>query len=253
MIEGCILGSGSGTPVLFANGLGTTYKIWKPYVERWQAERRLLCFDLPGHGNASSPAKPIAMEDLADDAVALMDRHGVERAHVVGVSMGGMIAQSLGARVPERVASLTMASVGARTGTREFWQERAEAVRVSGLADLAVAMPSRWFSPEFVATQRVVVDEVVAGMRTCDRAGYAACCEAIGGFDGAELAGAIKSPVLVVGGAVDPVSGPAVTRDLAERIPGARYELLPGASHLLTMEQPEAVARLVGELVALAE
>lgn len=244
-----IVGSGSETPVLFANGLGTTHRIWDSYVERWRGDRRLLRFDLPGHGGAESAMEPLTIGDLAEEAIGLMDGQDIARVHVVGVSMGGMIAQWLGARYPERVASLTIASAGVRAGTSEFWQERAATVRTHGLGDLAAAMPSRWFSPAFAAAHQATVQAVVEGMRACDPAGYAACCEAIGTFDGAELVGAITTPTLVLGGEVDPVSGPEATRDLAERIPAARYALVGGASHLLTLEKPGEVAGLIDELV----
>lgn len=247
-----IVGSGSGTPVLFANGLGTTGAIWAAYIARWQAERRLVRLELPGHGAAPSPTRPIGIGDLAEEAIGLLDAEGIEQVHVVGVSMGGMIAQWLGARHPERVASLTVASAGVRTGTAAFWEERAASVRASGLGELAAAMPERWFSPAFLAEQPAAVEAVVTGLRACDPVGYAACCEAIGSFDGADLVGEITAPTLVVGGDADPVSGPEVTKDLAERIRGARYALVAGASHLLTLERPDEVAELVDELMALA-
>lgn len=250
--EAGIVGSGSGTPVLFTNGLGTTGAIWAGYVARWQAERRLVRLELPGHGGAPSPGSRIGIGDLAEGALGLLDAEGIDRVHVVGVSMGGMVAQWLGARHPGRVASLTIASAGIRTGTATFWEERAASVRARGLDELAVAMPERWFSPAFYAEQPAAVEAVVMGLRACDPAGYAACCEAIGDFDGADLVGEIVAPTLVVGGEADPVSGPEVTKDLAERIPGARYALVAGASHLLTLERPDEVAGLVEELMTLA-
>lgn len=250
--DAAVEGSGSGTPVLFANGLGTTRAIWAAYVARWQAGRRLVRLELPGHGGAPSPAGRIGIADLAEEAIRLLDGEGIGQVHVVGVSMGGMVAQWLGARHPDRVASLTIASAGVRTGTASFWEERAASVRARGLGELAAAMPERWFSPAFLAEQPAAVEEVVAGLRGCDPAGYAACCEAIGAFDGAGLVGEIAAPTLVVGGEVDPVSGPEVTKDLAERIPGARYALVAGASHLLTIERPDEVGELVDEVMALA-
>lgn len=250
--DAAIVGSGSGTPVLFANGLGTTAAIWAAYVTRWQAVRRLVHLELPGHGGASSPTGRIGIGDLADEAVRLLDAARIDKVHVVGVSMGGMIAQWLAARHPTRVASLTIASAGVRTGTTAFWEERAASVRARGLDELAAAMPERWFSAAFLAGQPAAVEAVVTGLRACDPAGYAACCEAIGAFDGADLVGSITAPTLVVGGEVDPVSGPEVTKDLAERISGARYALVAGASHLLTLERLDEVAELVDELMARA-
>lgn len=250
--DATIVGSGSGTPVLFANGLGTTGAIWAGYVARWQAERRLVRLELPGHGGAASPEGRIGIDNLVEEGIALLDAEGIDRVHVVGVSMGGMVAQWLGARHPERIASLTIASAGIRTGTAAFWEERAASVRARGLDELAAAMPERWFTPAFRAEQSAAVEEVVTGLRACDPAGYAACCEAIGSFDGTDLVGEITAPTLVLGGEVDPVSGPEVTKDLAERIPGARYGLVAGASHLLTLERPDEVAAQVEELMALA-
>lgn len=240
--------SGDATPVLFLNGLGTTTAIWDRYVQRWGGGRRLVRFNLPGHGGVPAPRAPIEIGDLAQRAVQLLDDLAIGQCHVLGVSMGGMLAQWLGARNPERVASLTIASAGVRTGTKEFWQERADRVRVKGLEMLAQEMPERWFSHAYRDSAPKMVDAVVAGLRACDPTGYAACCEAIGSFDGNELVGAIHAPTLVLGGDVDPVTGSAVTRDLAGRIRGARYELLKGASHLLTLERSDEVAELVEQL-----
>lgn len=244
-----VTGSGDATPVLFINGLGTTTAIWDAYVQRWRDDRRLLRFNLPGHGGVPAPQAPIGIGDLADRCVHLLDRFAVARCHVIGVSMGGMIAQWLGARMPDRVASLTIASAGVRTGSEQFWQERARAVRLNGLETLSQEMPGRWFSDAYREAAPEMIGAVVAGLRTCDAAGYAACCEAIGSFDGSELAEAICAPTLVLGGDVDPVTGPEVTRDLAGRVRGARYEVVAGAGHLLTLERPDEVAGLVEQLI----
>lgn len=232
---------GPGTPVLFINGLGTTAGIWRPYLAELRPVRTVLRYDFPGHGGYPATELPGGMPDLAAQALGVLDEAEVAQAHVVGLSLGGMVAQWLGIHAPARIATLTVVSATSALATPQYWLDRAGMVRAEGMAVVAEASAARWFTESFRRDHPDVAASVVAQLLACDPAGYAACCEAIGTFDVTDYLPRIGQPTLVIGGECDPVTSPAMTRQFAAAIPAARYELVPAAAHLLTLEQPDTV------------
>ena len=231
--------TGSGEPVVLVNSLGAVREMWNPQVEALSAHFKVVRFDTRGHGATQSPPGKWTVDDLADDVVDLLDGLGIERAHLVGISLGGATAMRLSVRDPERVGRLAVVSAAPRFGTPESWRERAAAVRESGTAALADATMTRWFSPGFRAERPEVVARFREAFGACDTEGYAACCGVLERLDLGDQIERIAAPTLVVGGGDDPSTTADDARALAARIPGARVQVLDQARHLLTAEVPD--------------
>lgn len=230
-------GPPDGPVLVLANSLGTTLSMWDRQVPSLTAYTRVVRYDQRGHGGSSSPPGPYRIDDLGQDLIDLLDGLGVARAAVCGLSLGGMVAMWAAARHPERVTSLVLACTAPYLGPPEGWLERAAAVRADGTLSLARALQERWFPAKIRATQPELLDEVTAMLATCTGEGYAACCEAIAGMDLRPELGAIRAPALVLAGADDPVTPPAMALELAGSL-GAGLRVLPGASHLANLAQP---------------
>ncbi|MGH3452770.1 MAG: 3-oxoadipate enol-lactonase [Nocardioidaceae bacterium] len=238
-------GDAADPPVLLVNGLGTTLEVWDRVVPGLSEEGRVVRYDLRGHGRTPATPGPYTIAELAADALAVLDAVGVERAHVVGTSLGGMVAQWLASNVPDRVARLVLICTAARLGEPDFWRQRADLALREGAAATSAAVVPRWFTPGFREQHPDQVARVVDMLAGCDMAGYAGCCLAIGAYDQREDLGTIAAPTLVIGGAEDPAISSALLAELAAGIPDADLEVVPGGAHLLAVEHPDTVRRLI--------
>lgn len=234
----------AGAPVAaFSSSLGATMAMWDGIVPALRGRYRVLRYDARGHGGSPAPRGPVTVEDLAADLRGLLDALGIARAHVVGLSLGGMTAQALAASEPGRVESLTLVATSAHMPTREAWAERAALVRSRGMGAVAEAVLGRWFTPGFAERAPEPATAAREAFLAVDPEGYAACCEAIGGMDLRPVLSRIVAPTLVIAGADDPATPPAPHAEaLRDGIRNAEYVVLPRAAHLLAVERPDAVA-----------
>jgi 3-oxoadipate enol-lactonase/4-carboxymuconolactone decarboxylase len=227
--------------VLLLGSLGSTLEMWDPQVAALAARFRVVTYDARGHGRSPVPAGPYALDDLVDDAVALLERLRVDRASIVGLSLGGMTAMRLAVREPHRVDRLALLCTSAWLGPAAAWHDRAALVRAEGAAAVADAVVARWFTEEL----RTRSPQVVARMRDMiadtPKEGYAACCEAIAGMDVRGDLGQITAPTLVVAGAEDPATPPEHLTAIADHLTDASLVVLPHAAHLASWEQSVAV------------
>ncbi|MEV5710380.1 3-oxoadipate enol-lactonase [Actinoallomurus sp. NPDC052274] len=223
-------------PVLVLGpSLGTTLDLWRPQLPVLTASWRTLRFDLPGHDG--SPPIHGSVADFADGVVDLLDALGVGRAAYAGVSLGGAIGTTLALRHPDRLTSLALCCTSARFGDAGPWHERAARVRAEGLEPLTDMFLGRWFTAGYTGPGVAAVRHM---LRRIDPEGYAACCEALAGFDVRDRLGDVNVPTLVVAGAED-LATPLDHADvLAGGIPGAELVVVPGA-HLAGLECPEPV------------
>jgi len=226
--------------VVLAGSLGSTLEMWDPQVSALAGSFRLVRYDARGHGRSPVPPGPYAMDDLVDDAVALLDRLGVQSASFVGLSLGGMTGMRLAAREPARLDRLALLCTAPLMDSGP-WRERAQAVRTDGTGSIAPAIVIRWLTdgrraadPELVAR----FEQMVAG--TPDE-GYAACCEAIAAMDLRADLTRITAPTLVIGGADDPATPPQHQRDIADAVAGAELLVVEDAAHLASYEQAATV------------
>lgn len=236
-------GPADAPPLLLSNSLGTTSEMWDPQIPALSESYRVVRYDTRGHGAAPVPNGPYSLDDLGGDAVALLDRLGIERAHVVGLSLGGMTGMWLAANAPERVGRLVVMCTSAMLAEEHDWPARAKLVREQGPAAIADATIERWFTPGFVARDPDTVAKLRATLSDTPPEGYAGCCDAIGGMDLLADLARIEAPTLVIAGRVDPATPPAHAERIAAGIPGARLELVE-AAHLANIECAEEVTRL---------
>ncbi|MFJ9862977.1 4-carboxymuconolactone decarboxylase [Streptomyces sp. NPDC101165] len=232
-------------PVLILGpSLGTTWHMWDRQIPELTKQWRVFRFDLPGHGGA--PAHPAgSVGELAARLLVTLDAFGVQRFGYAGCALGGAIGIELALRHPERLASLALVAVSPRFGTPDEFRQRGVVVRTNGLDPIARTSPDRWFTGGFAAAQPAITEWAVQMVRTTDPGCYITACEALAGFDVRPELGRIGAPTLVLVGSEDQVTGPAEARTLVAGIPDARLAVVPGASHLVPVEQPAAVTDLL--------
>jgi 3-oxoadipate enol-lactonase len=208
---------------------------------------RVVRYDTRGHGSSPAPQGPYSIDDLADDLLALFDRLGVERAHVVGLSLGGMTAMRLAARHPERVDRLVVLCTSALLGPAQGWLDRAATVRARGTAAVAAPVVERWYTPAYAQAhpERVAAAQAMVAAQSPE--GYASCCDAIAAMDLTEDLPDISAPTLAVAGADDLATPPEHLERIAGSVKDGRLLVVPQAAHIASQEQPEAVTRAVLE------
>jgi 3-oxoadipate enol-lactonase len=236
--------------VVLSNSLGATRGMWDPQVPALAERYRVVSYDTRGHGDSPAPAGPYTLDDLVDDVVALLDRLGVRRAHVAGLSLGGMTAMRLAAREPARVDRLVALATSAKPDPQGFL-DRAAAARSGGTAPLAPTVVSRWLTPGYAAEHPDLVARLEAMIVAADDEGYALCCEVVAAVDLREDLGRITAPTLVVSGAEDPALPPPHQQAIADGIAGASLVSVSPGAHLPNLEQPlEVTGALLGHLDA---
>ncbi len=242
-------GDPTGLPLVFANSLGTDFRIWDPLLPHLPGGLRHIRYDMRGHGLSDAPAGDYFMGDLVADAAALIDHLGVTGAVFVGLSIGGMVAQGLAAERPDLLRAVVLSNTAAKIGVEAMWADRIAAVRAGGIAALQAAILERWFSRRF-RTGRA--DELAGWRHMLTRTpldGYVGCCAAIAATDLRLSTAALRLPVLVIAGAEDGATPPDLVRETAESIPGARFDMIRGAGHIPCVEAPDAMARLIGDFL----
>ena len=237
-------GPAQGPAVILSNSLGADLSMWDAQAEALARHFRVIRLDTRGHGHSEAPVGDYSLAMLADDVLAVMDQLGVRRAHFIGLSLGGMIGQVLGARSGSRFASLTLCATFATT-PRQLWADRVEAVRAAGVAPLVEATLERWFTPQFRAQSPHVIDSVRKMIAGTSAAGYAGCAAAIRDMDLTGVPEQIKAPTLVIAAAQDPSAPPEAMRHLHTRIQGARYAEINDAAHVFPLEKPAEATTLI--------
>jgi 3-oxoadipate enol-lactonase len=227
--------------LLLSNSLGADLAMWDPQVPGLTERFRVVRYDTRGHGRSPVPDGDSTIDDLADDVVALLDRLGVETAHVAGLSIGGMTGLRLAVREPRRVATLAVLCSSAYTGNEQSWRDRARTARTEGTGALAEAVVGRWFTPGYAAAHPDLVARMRATVAGTSDQGYASCCAAVAGMDQRADLPSITAPTLVVSGADDPALPPEHQQLIADRVPGAQLVTISPGAHLANIEQAAQV------------
>jgi pimeloyl-ACP methyl ester carboxylesterase len=243
---------GDGPPLLLIQGLGYGGRGWGPVLEALAEDFTVAAFDNRGFGASDIPPGPYSARDLAEDALAVLEAAGFDRARVVGASLGGMVAQELALAHPERIDKLVLACT-TPGGVGAYPMPAATVSLMLEAPALAPDVALRKFVENAVGetASEALVEEIVA-YRTAnppDLAGWQAQAMAGATHDAIERISAITAPTLIVHGTDDRVVDHRNAEVLAERIPNARVELLPGVGHMLTWEQPERFAALLKEFL----
>ena len=235
-------GPAEAPTLVLLNSLGTDLRMWDAQAAVLRDEFRIVRCDARGHGGSPLPDAPWTLADLGGDVVALLDALGIERASVVGVSLGGATAVWLAAHAPERVERLVPCFTSAWFGPPDPWLERAAKVRAGGVAAVSEGVLGRWFTDRVDAELRGRTKEM---LEATPPDGYAAATEVVATLDLRDDLAAVTAPTLVVSGAEDVATPPDRGRALAAGIPGAEFACLAEAAHLGNVERPEAFTTLI--------
>jgi pimeloyl-ACP methyl ester carboxylesterase len=231
---------GQGEPVLFIHGLGSSARDWERQIDAFASRYRVILYDLRGHGRSDHPSGPYSMAQLADDAALLLDALAAAPAHVIGLSLGGMIAYQLAVSGPDCLRSLTVTSSAPEVVARSPRQRLALGLRLWMIHALPIALLNRvlaWymFPERGQAGLRRLLIERWAGN---DRRSNMAALKAVVGWSVADRLGAIRCPMLIVVGQRD--RGPLDTRgSYVARIPDVHVLEIPGARHAVPVDQPQ--------------
>jgi 3-oxoadipate enol-lactonase len=228
--------------VTLSHSLATDLSMWEPQMKALTGRYRVLRYDTRGHGGTDAPAGAYSLGQLADDARAMLQALGIARTHWVGLSMGGMIGQTLALSSPGLFQSLVLCDTTSRVPAemKSAWADRIKTAESRGMESLVEPTIERWFTAPFRARRPEVVEPVRAMIRNTNPRGYAGCCHAIAALDLTDRLSAIKVPTLVIVGEDDPGTPVAASRTIQSQIVGSELEILKSAAHLSNIEQPEA-------------
>ncbi|KQT61239.1 MULTISPECIES: 3-oxoadipate enol-lactonase [unclassified Aureimonas] len=235
-------GMAGGRRVMFLNSLGSDLRIWGEVETLLAPTCEILTYDMRGHGLTEAAPAPYTLDRLVADAAGLLDAVGWETASLVGLSVGGLVAQGFALHHPERLASLVLMDTAAKIGTADGWNERIAAVEAGGTASIADAVVARWVSPAFATEKRAVLAGWRSMLAQTSAAGYAGICAALRDADLTGDVPAIVAPTLVLVGDGDLATPPDLVEATARLIPGAEFRTIPGAGHLPCLERPAEVA-----------
>jgi 3-oxoadipate enol-lactonase len=242
-------GPDTAPPLVLLGSLGGTADIWSPVLPALSEPFRVIRIDHQGHG-ASDPAPPresVALEELAPDVLETLDALGLRKVHLAGMSFGGMVALWIAINRPERVERLTLLFTSAYLPPPESWYARAASVRASGMPSISEAVVSRWVTPGLASRDPSVAERLRTALETVDPESYAQCCTAIAAMDQRPNLSRVSAPALVLGGTEDHSTPLEHAQVLADGIPAARLEVVPGVAHIGVVERPAAIAQLMLE------
>jgi len=238
-------GADGHTPIVLLHGVGSDKSVWRPQLEHFKKERRAIAFDYPGYGDSDPAPEGTTRDDYAAIILAAMSELGVRRAHLCGLSLGGVIAIAMYSAWPKRAASLVLADTFAdHPGGRAIYERSLGAsddmrALAESRVDVLLAQPA----------DPAVRAEVIETMARIAPAAYRTGAEAVWLADQRDRAEAIRIPTLVLCGSDDRITPPALSTALTRLIPGAHYQAIERAGHLSNIEQPEAFNTLVGAFV----
>jgi 3-oxoadipate enol-lactonase len=242
-------GPDGGRVVLMSNSLMADHTMWDVTAPALAGRYRVLRYDTRGHGGSGTTPGPYSIAMLADDALALLDALGIGKAHVVGLSMGGMIAQQLGARFPERVNSLSLCDTASEMPPRTLWEERFATAKSEGIPGLVEGTLKRWFTPGFIARDPASVDKVRRMILGTGVEGYFGCAAAVRDLAQTTMLLRIKAPTLILVGRDDPACTVEQSTVLKRMIDGSEMVVIENAAHLANIEQPEAFNRALRSFI----
>ncbi len=232
-----------GTPVVvLSHSLSSSLLMWNPQMDSLNPRFRVLRYDMRGHGHSDAPSGPYTLELLARDIVALLNALDIDRMHFVGMSVGGMIGQSLALNHADRLRSLILCDTAAivPAEAQPLWEERFDKARKKGMEALMEETMERWFTPAFLKQNSPMVGLIRKQILATPVAGYFGCGEAIRRLNYLNRLSEIKLPTLIMVGEEDPGTPVSASQAIHERIPNSKLVILPSARHLSNVEQAEA-------------
>lgn len=235
-----------GSAIVFLHGVGSDKSVWKPQLDHFGTSYRSVAFDYPGYCDSGPAPEGTTRDDYAAAMLAAMDQLGIDRAHICGLSLGGVVAIAMHALAPRRCISLIIADSFARHPDGRGIYERS----IAASADMRALAEARIDVLLAQPADPAIRSEVVETMARIDPSAYRIGAEAVWLADQRDRAARIGVPTLVVCGADDKVTPPELSVELARIVPGARYEEIPGAGHLSNLDKPHEFNRILEEFIA---
>lgn len=239
-------GSGDATPIVFLHGVGSDKSVWHPQLDHFGQSRRAIAFDYPGYGDSDCAPLGTTRADYADAIISAMHALGIDRAHVCGLSLGGVVAIAMHHAEQNRCASLILADTFAAHPTGVAIYERS----LEGSRDLPAMAEARVDVLLAQPADPAVRREVVETMSRIDPAAYRIGAEAVWLADQRDRAAAIDVPTLVVVGDQDFITPIDLSNELIDLIPEARMQVIAGAGHLTNLEKPAKFNSIVESFIA---
>ena len=241
-----------GAPwLVLSHSLACSVRMWDPQIAALKDQYRILAYDTRGHGASEAPKGAYTLEMLADDLFFLLKELKIGKTHYCGLSMGGMIGQTFALKYLNVFQTLTLADTTSSypAEAAPVWAERVKTAESKGMEPLAQPTLERWFTEQFRKKNPAAVDAIRKLIVATPVAGYAGCCAALPKINVTARLKEIKCPILVIVGADDPGTPPAMAREIHDNAPGSKLVVLPQAAHLANIEQPEGFSRALRDFL----
>ncbi|HTV94364.1 MAG TPA: alpha/beta fold hydrolase [Steroidobacteraceae bacterium] len=235
---------GDGPPLILIHGIGASRHSWDGLIRHLKSEYRCVSYDLRGHGLSPSPRPPYSLDDLIEDLEALRRELHLEKAHLAGHSLGGMIGPAYARRYPERVLSLGLFSTAAFRTAEDGAKVRGvvAAMRTRGIPPVLATLKERWFTPEFAARSPEVIERRMQQVIETDQDVFLSVFDIYAETEMAPWLSGIRHPSLVLTGENDGGCPPRLNAQIAASMPNAELVILPGLRHAILLEAPQLVA-----------
>ena len=238
-----------GAPwLVLSHSLACSARMWDPQIAAFKDRYRILAYDMRGHGASAAPTGSYSLDMLADDVLALMQQLKIASAVFCGLSIGGMIGQTLALKQPAKFERMVVADTTHTQPPEALrqWEDRIRVAESKGMAGLLDSTMERWFTPPFRSTP--AARKIAALILATPVAGYVGCGRAIMGLNTTARLKEIRLPLLAVTGNEDGAA--AGTKFIGENVPGARFVGIPQAAHIANIEQAEAFNRALREFLS---
>jgi 3-oxoadipate enol-lactonase len=242
----------AGPWVVLSHSLACDLRMWDAQIDLLKDRYRVLAFDTRGHGQSDAPTGAYTFDQLVEDVRGLLQAVGVEQPHWIGLSMGGMIGMRYALRYPGDFRSLVLCDTSSRIPPElaPVWAERIKLASEQGMTAVVAGTLQRWFTEPFRASRGDVIDGVAQMIERTPVTGYVGCCHAIPSVDCTERLHAIGCPVQIIVGEQDAGTPVAMSEAIHAAIAGSELVIIPSASHLSNLEQPEAFNRAIDRFLS---
>jgi 3-oxoadipate enol-lactonase len=253
-VKGCQLayredGPANGPVIILSNSLMSNLSMWDSNIGSLTDQYRVIRYDTRGHGQSEVTPGPYSISMLAEDLVGLMDALHISKAHLVGLSMGGMICQYVGANFPDRVLSLSLCDTASEMPPRSLWEERFALCAKEGIAGLVEGTIKRWFVADFIKQSPLEIDKVKEMIMTTPQNGYINCASAVRDMAQTTMLLKITAPTLILVGRDDPACTVNQAIVLQRMITHATMKIIDDAAHLSNIEKPEEFNQSIRQFI----
>ena len=224
--------------ICFSNSLGTDNRLWHKIIDFFKNDYRIITYDKRGHGLSSKPNGNISIEDLALDISDLLDHLRIKEVNLVGISIGGMIAQKLVSIKPNLIKKLILCNTAVKIGNSAIWNDRINLVKKQGITGISDSIISRWFSEDFISMNFDEIQIYKNMLNVTSLDGYIACCEAIKDTDLTNATNLINKPTLVIVGSDDKSTPPILVEATSKLIKNCIFKIINNSGHLPCIDNP---------------